>query len=112
MSYRVYLFKEQFRRCSNYEVSSSSEHSTHGVVGRGHVGSRSFVDRYRKVLSHRDSIIVTLTNNHGLANASVKLTHTKLSLLTRMAYGLRSTVNLLALCRLDRGRQCPRKPGH
>ncbi len=37
--------------------------------------------------------------------------NTKLRLLTRMAYGFRSTDNLIALCLLDRGGHRPDLPG-
>jgi hypothetical protein len=55
-------------------------------------------------------IVATLTND-GLSNALVESTNTKLPLLTRMAYGFRSTPNLIALCLLDRGGHCPPLPG-
>jgi transposase len=61
-------------------------------------------------LRHRESIVATLTND-GLSNALVESTNTKLRLLTRMAYGFRSTDNLIALCLLDRGGYCPPLPG-
>ncbi len=60
-------------------------------------------------MKHRASIEATLT--HGLSNALVESTNTMLRLLTRMAYGFRSTDNLIALCLLDRGGYCPPLPG-
>jgi len=60
-------------------------------------------------VKHRASIEATLT--HGLSNALVESTNTMLRLLTRMAYGFRSTDNLIALCLLDRGGYCPPLPG-
>jgi len=47
----------------------------------------------------------------GLSNALIESTNTKLRLLTRMAYGFKSTDNLIALCLLDRGGYCPPLPG-
>jgi transposase len=70
----------------------------------------SFVHFYRRILSHRDSIVATLTND-VLSDALVESTDTKLRLLTRMAYGFRSTDNLIALCLLDRRGFCPPVPG-
>jgi transposase len=70
----------------------------------------AFVDLYYRVVRHRESIIATLTND-GLSNALVESTNTKLRLLTRVAYGFRSTDNLIALCLLDRGGYCPPVPG-
>jgi hypothetical protein len=37
--------------------------------------------------------------------------HTKLRLITRMAYGFSSTDNIIALCLLDRDGYCPSLPG-
>lgn len=61
-------------------------------------------------MRHRASIAATLTN-HGLSNALVESTNTKLRLLTRMAYGFKFTDNLIDLCLLDRGGYCPLLPG-
>jgi ubiquinone biosynthesis protein UbiJ len=47
----------------------------------------------------------------GLSNALVESTNTKLRLLTRVAYGFKSTDNLIALCLVDRGDYCPPLPG-
>jgi len=69
----------------------------------------AFVDLYYRVVKHRDSIIATLTND-GLSNALVESTNTKLRLLTRVAYGFRSTDDLISLCLLDRGGYCPPLP--
>ncbi len=69
----------------------------------------AFVTLARRIVRHRASIEATLT--HGLSNALVESTNTKLRLLTRMAYGFRSTDNLIALCLLDRGGYCPPLPG-
>ena len=48
---------------------------------------------------------------HGLSNALVESTNTKLRLLTRMAYGFREPEHLIALAMLDRGGYCPSLPG-
>jgi transposase len=48
---------------------------------------------------------------HGLSNGLTESVNTKLRLLTRIAYGFRTTDNLIALCLLDRGGHCPSLPG-
>ena len=59
-----------------------------------------------------DDTAAWLPLTHGLSNARVESgLNTKLRLLTRMAYGFRSTDNLIALCLLDRGGHCPPLPG-
>jgi transposase len=70
----------------------------------------AFIDLYYRIKRHRNSIVATLTND-GLSNALIEWTNTKLRLLTRMAYGFKSTDNLIALCLLDRGGYCPPLPG-
>jgi len=70
----------------------------------------AFVDLYDRVVKDRDSIVATPTND-GLSNALVESTNTKLRLLTRVAYGFKSTDNLISLCLLDRGGYCPPRPG-
>ena len=57
----------------------------------------------------RFGIIASVT--HGLSNGLTESVNTKLRLLTRIAYGFRSTDNLIALCLLDRGGHCPALPG-
>ncbi len=41
----------------------------------------------------------------------IESTNTKLRLITRMAYGFKSTDNLIALCLLGWGGYCPPLPG-
>ena len=108
--YRAYLLKEQFRL-----VFQLRGHEAIGALDAWCSWARrcripAFVDLSRRVVRHRDSIIATLCND-GLSNALVESTNTKLRLLTRMAYGFRSTDNLIALCLLDRGGYCPPLPG-
>jgi transposase len=69
----------------------------------------AFTDLCKSIVAHRQSILATLT--HGLSNALIESTKTKLRLITRMAYGFMSTDNLIALCLLDRGGYCPPLPG-
>jgi transposase len=64
---------------------------------------------YHRINKHRDGIIAGVT--HGLSNGLTESVNTKLRLLTRIAYGFRSTDNLIALCLLDRGGHCPSLPG-
>lgn len=66
------------------------------------------VELSRRVRRHRTTIDATLV--HGLSNALVESTNTKLRLITRMGYGFRSVDNLIALCLLDRGGYCPPLP--
>ena len=108
--YRAYLLKEQFRLVFQLRGRAAiwALDAWCGSARRCRIPA--FVDLYRRIVRHRDSIVATLTND-GLSNALVESTNTKLRLLTRMAYGFRSTDNLIALCLLDRGGYCPPLPG-
>ena len=66
----------------------------------------AFVELYHRINKHRAGIIAAVT--HGLSNGLTESVNTKLRLLTRIAYGFRSTDNLIALCLLDRGGRRPR----
>ena len=69
----------------------------------------AFVELYHRIKKHRAGIVASVT--HGLSNGLTESVNTKLRLLTRIAYGFRSTDNLIALCLLDRGGHCPPLPG-
>jgi transposase len=47
---------------------------------------------------------------HGLSNGLIELTHTKLRVLTRVAYGFAKPEHLIALALLDRGGYRPASP--
>lgn len=107
--YRAYLLKEQFRLVFQLRGNTAIQALDDWCSWARRCRIPAFVALYRRILRHRDSIIATLTND-GLSNALVESTNTKLRLLTRTAYGFRSTDNLIALCLLDRGGYCPPLP--
>lgn len=69
----------------------------------------AFVELYHRIKRHRAGIVASIT--HGLSNGLTESVNTKLRLITRKAYGFRSTDNLIALCLLDRDGHCPPLPG-
>jgi transposase len=108
--YRAYLLKEQFRLVFQLRGKAAIRALDDWCTWARRCRIPAFVDLYYRVVRHRESIVATLTND-GLSNALVESTNTKLRLLTRVAYGFRSTDNLIALCLLDRGGYCPPLPG-
>ena len=107
--YRAYLLKEQFRAI---------------IAVKGHRGRRmleswlawaarsripAFVEVGRRLRRNLPGIEAALV--HGLSNALVESTNTKLRLLTRIAYGFKEPEHLIALALLDRGGHCPPLPG-
>jgi len=108
--YRAYLLKEQFRLVFQLRGKAAIRALDDWCDWARRCRIPGFVDLYYRIVRHRESIVATLTND-GLSNALVESTNTKLRLLTRVAYGFRSTDNLIALCLLDRGGYCPPLPG-
>jgi hypothetical protein len=60
---------------------------------RSQIGA--FVKLYDHIKRHRQGIIAAVT--HGLSNGLTESVNKKLRLITRIAYGFRSTDNLIAL---------------
>jgi transposase len=108
--YRAYLLKEQFRLVFQQRGKVGVRALDDWCAWARRCRIPAFVDLYYRVMRHRESIVATLTND-GLSNALVESTNTKLRLLTRVAYGFRSTDNLISLCLLERGGYCPPLPG-
>ena len=68
-----------------------------------------FVQVAAKITRDREAIDNNL--DHGLSNGLIESTNTKIRLLTRIAFGFKSTDALIALALLDRGGYCPALPG-
>ena len=68
-----------------------------------------FVELGRKIRRFRATIDATL--DHGLSNALIESTNTKIRVLTRVAYGFKSPQALTALALLSLGGYRPNLPG-
>ena len=106
--YRAYLLKEQFRLVFQLRGATAIRALDDWLAWARRCRIGPFVELARRIARHRHTIEATLT--HGLSNALIESTNTKLRLLTRVAFGFRSTDNLIALCMLDRGGHCPPLP--
>ena len=107
--YRAYLLKEQLRLVFQHRGAEAIAMLEAWLSWARRSQIPAFVELYHSIKNHRAGIEATLT--HGLSNGLTESVNTKLRLLTRMAYGFRSTDNLIALCLLDRGGHCPPLPG-
>jgi transposase len=107
--YRAYLLKEQFRLIFQLRGEEAITALDDWCSWAKRCRIPAFVDLCKHIVNHRESIVATLT--HGLSNALIESTNTKLRLITRKAFGFKSTDNLIALCLLDRGGYCPMLPG-
>lgn len=107
--YRAYLLKEQLRLVFHHrgDTAVAMLDAWLGWARRSRIPA--FIKLYHQIKHHRAGIIASVT--HGLSNGLTESVNTKLRLLTRIAYGFRSTDNLIALCLLDRGGHCPPLPG-
>ena len=69
----------------------------------------AFLQLRRRITSNREAIDATL--KHGLSNALVESTNTKIRLLTRIAFGFHGPEPLIALAMFAPGGYPPRLPG-
>jgi transposase len=107
--YRAYLLKEQLRLVFQHRGDAAVAMLDAWLAWARRSKIPAFVELYHRINTHRRGIIASVT--HGLSNGLTESVNTKLRLLTRIAYGFRSTNNLIALCLLDRGGHCPPLPG-
>jgi transposase len=107
--YRAYLLKEQLRLVFQHRGDEAIAMLDAWLSWARRSQIPAFVELYHRIKKHRAGIVASVT--HGLSNGLTESVNTKLRLLTRMAYGFRSTDNLIALCLLDRGGHCPPLPG-
>jgi len=107
--YRAYLLKEQFRLVFQHRGPEAVAMLDAWLAWARRCRIPAFVELYHRIRRHRPGIVASLT--HGLSNGLTESVNTKLRLLTRIAYGFKSTDALIALCLLDRGGYCPPLPG-
>jgi transposase len=107
--YRAYLLKEQLRLVFQHRGAEAIAMLDAWLEWARRCQIPAFVELYHRIKKHRAGIIASVT--HGLSNGLTESVNTKLRLITRMAYGFRSTDNLIALCLLDRGGYRPDLPG-
>jgi transposase len=107
--YRAYLLKEHLRLVFQHRGTEAEAMLDDWLRWARRSQIPAFVDLYHRINKHRAGIVAAVT--HGLSNGLTESINTKLRLLTRIAYGFKSTDNLIALCLLDRGGYCPDLPG-
>ncbi len=107
--YRAYLLKEHLRLVFQHRGDDAVAMLDDWLAWARRSQIPAFVELYYRIKKHRAGIVAAVT--HGLSNGLTESVNTKLRLLTRIAYGFKSTDNLIALCLLDRGGYCPPLPG-
>lgn len=107
--YRAYLLKEQLRQVFQLRGAAALTLLAAWVKWAQRCRLPAFVKLAASIKKHRAGIEASLT--HGLSNARVESVNTKLRLLTRIAFGFRSTEALIGLAMLSLGGLCPPLPG-
>lgn len=106
--YRAYLLKEQLRQAFAHKGPGGIALLERWLQWARRCRILSFVKLAKSIAKHRVGIEAAPT--HGLSNARVESVSTKLRLLTRIAFGFRSSEALVALAMLDLGGLCPPLP--
>ncbi|MGH8973419.1 MAG: ISL3 family transposase [Acidimicrobiia bacterium] len=106
--YRAYLLKEELRLVFQLRGDAALEMLKGWLAWACRCRIPAFVKLGQRIRKNLPGIRAALT--HGLSNALVESTNTKLRLLTRMAFGFKSPEALAALALLDRGGYCPPLP--
>ena len=107
--YRAYLLKEQFRQAFAVKGPKALVMIKDWLSWASRSQIAAFVELAKKIRRHLPGIEAALV--HGLSNALIESTNTKIRVITRMAFGFREPEHLIALAMLDRGGVCPPLPG-
>ena len=107
--HRAYLLKEGLRHVFVFKGAAGIEALDRWLSWARRCRIPAFVKLARRIVRHRVQIIATL--EHGLSNALIESTNTKIRLLTRMAYGFHGPQPLVALAMLAHAGYCPPLPG-
>jgi transposase len=100
--YRAYLLKEQFRQIFAVGGEERVELLDEWLAWASRSKLAPFVDLARRIRVHfRPDIVHTLI--YRLSNGRIEAVNTRIRLLTRIAFGFRSTQALMALVRLHLG---------
>ncbi len=107
--HRGYLLKEGLRFVFQIKGDAGRDALDRWLTWAQRCRIPVFVELGRKIRRHRAEIDASL--EHGLSNALIESTNTKIRVLTRMAYGFKSPDALIALAMLSLGGHRPALPG-
>jgi transposase len=108
--YRGYLLKEALRTVFQLGGQAGKDALARWIGWARRCRIPLFVDLQRKIVKHLPAIHASL--DHGLSNALIESTNTKIRLLTRIAFGFKDPHALTALALLALGGYRPHLPGH
>ncbi len=107
--YRGYLLKEQFRQVFHLPHHAAVRLLQHWLSCARRCRLAPFVRLAKTISTHLPGIEAAL--HHRLSNARVEAINSRIRLITRVAFGFRSTNALIALAMLSLGGLCPPLPG-
>lgn len=107
--YRAYLLKEGLRHVFTIKGEAGKQALDRWTSWARRCRIPAFVELARRIVKNRNVIDAAL--EHGMSNALIESTNTKIRLLTRLAYGFRSPQALIALALLALGGHRPPLPG-
>ena len=107
--HRAYLLKEGLRLVFQLKGQTAKDALDRWISWARRSRIPAFVRLQRRIIVHRAAIDATL--DHGLSNALIESTNTKIRLLTRIAYGFHNPQALIALALLAHGGHQPHLPG-
>ena len=107
--YRAYLLKEGLRVVFQLPLDGATEALDKWISWARRCRIPAFVKLQKSIQKHRLRILAAI--EHGLSNALIESTNTKIRLLTRKAFGFHSAEPLIALAMLTLGGYPPTLPG-
>lgn len=107
--HRAYLLKEGLRHVFSVKGEEGKEALDRWISWARRCRIPVFVELGAKIKRHQVAIDAAL--EHGMSNALIESTNTKIRLLTRIAFGFRSPDALIALAMLALGGHRPSLPG-
>jgi len=107
--YHAYLLKEQLRAALQRPVHQAMDLLRRWVSWARRCRLAPFVELARTIDAHWEQIAASL--QHGLSNARIESTNTKIRLITRRSFGFHSPEAVIAMGMLSLGGLCPPLPG-
>lgn len=107
--FHAYTLKEEIRLIFKLTSETAPAELDAWIIRARESGLDHFVKLSASIERERASILASI--EHGLSNALIESTNTKIRLLTRIAYGFKNAEALIALAMLSLGKYRPQIPG-
>jgi len=107
--HRAYRLKEGLRLVFTLPIDQASEALDRWISWARRCRIPEFVKLQKSILTHRASILASIT--HNLSNGRIESMKTKIRLIARIAFGFKSAEALIAMAMLSLGGHKPALPG-